>query len=256
MENAEKLRLSPSALNAFKDCNYKFLLAYIKKVKPKIKGNIYSSFGSAIHKCIQLFYEAKTFEDRNSVLINWPTLFISDIENKNIKISETDRSNFISTGKRVLLDFYDRQNTDGLLKDPHYLEQKNTLDMGEFLVVGIVDIAYEYPDGIDIVDFKTNSKAKTQKEVDEDTQLTLYCWLYWRLRGIIPKRLGLHYLKLDKKVYTSRTEDQLYAFTEYLMGFYTQVSTMKKWETNSKHCFLCDFKYDCPETESHKIRIV
>lgn len=256
MENTEKLRFSPSSISAFTDCSYKFKLAYIDREVPRIKGGPYSCFGTAIHKAIGDFYKSEKFDDRNAVLMSWPHVFLQELNDKNLPLPEDRVEEFEKSGHDMLLKFYDRQLKDNLLVRPVFLEKKYKLECDNFIAVGILDIAYGTEDDLDVSDFKTNGKSKTKKEVDKDHQLTMYAWLYWKMNGKIPTRLGLHYVKLDKKVYTTRTLEDLENFGKFLEDFYGKIKITTDWIPNFSHCHWCDFRNQCSKHETQKIRLL
>ena len=106
METGKKLRISASALGTFKDCEEKFRLAYIEKVRPAISGNIYSVFGTAIHSTIGDFYLGAKFDDSSSITATWPDRFASEVADKKIFISPDKLDEFRELGFDILDKFY------------------------------------------------------------------------------------------------------------------------------------------------------
>ena len=251
----EKLRLSSSAIACFQECNLKFKLAYIDKIQPKVKGNIYSSFGSSIHLALRKFYEKKDFKE-SSIMENWPALFKNDLLINNIQVPGFKMEEFSTLGSTILSKFYERQKKDGFLIDPLFIEKKYVHEFPEFKVVAIIDVGFEKDNKIEIVDYKTSSKIKNEKEIDCDIQLTLYAWMFWKKHSYLPDGLCLYYLRNSKKVFTQRTIDELKAFEDFLINFYNIISKVEEWIPSFENCNRCDFQDNCSSFQSKKIRIM
>lgn len=256
METREKLRFSSSALYTYDDCEFKFKLAYVDKVRPSIMGSIYSVFGTAIHKTIEDFYSGGKFDDVSSITSTWPDRLASEVAAKLPLFTKEALDPFRELGFDILDTFYLRQKEDGCLVVPKHTEKKMVHETPNYVVVGIMDVAFNLKDGFEIVDYKTSSKAKTKKELAVDHQLTMYAWLYWKTFGEIPTRLGLHYLKMNKKLYTTRTLEDLEAFSKRIEDLYQTILTKETWKPNFSHCHWCDYRNTCPQNETQKIRLV
>lgn len=55
------------------------------------------------------------------------------------------------------------------------------------LLSGRIDMVVEREDGVWIVDHKTLSSAPSDSALDIDDQITAYCYIYWRMTGVVPR---------------------------------------------------------------------
>lgn len=65
--------------------------------------------------------------------------------------------------------------------------QRVTVGMNQPLLSGQIDIVVKRADGIWIVDHKTAGQPHNSPSLDVDDQLTAYCYIYWRLTGVVPR---------------------------------------------------------------------
>ena len=105
---------------------------------------------------------------------------------------------------------------------PVVLEQPFTVPLGKNLKIGgKIDRVDVLPDGtIEIIDYKTGATIPTQKEVDNNLQLSFYALAATTIPtepfGEKPNKikLSLYYLDDQEKISTTRTAEQLKKATE------------------------------------------
>jgi len=130
-------------------------------------------------------------------------------------------------------------------------------EAGSVRFVGYVDRVDRTPDGsIEIVDYKTG-RARSQADVDADTQLTAYAFGCARgglrdpaTREPLPpaSRLGLYFAESGALAWTTRTDKQLAAFE---VGVVETVGQIHAREFAARpapwRCRWCEFRGECPE---------
>jgi hypothetical protein len=252
-----RLRISPSSLGAYKQCQVQFKLAYIDKLSPLISGTTYSILGVSVHEAIDTFY--KTFKDKGisdlpSILISFETIFQTRCHKQLPDLPPITYLSFLESGKKMIETYFNYDVVNGNINFVLDSEKKFVIDCGDFDLVGIVDRSYKKDGLISITDYKTGA-PRSQKDVDKDDQLSFYSWMYRKSTGVIPNTLCLHFLKTDKRVYTQRNEEDLDKFYESIIRFKDRVMTQTEFEPNFKNCGMCDFKFNCPIFQKRKIKL-
>ena len=66
--------ISYSSMKTFSECPLRYKFNYIDRIRVPYKTNIYGAFGSAVHLCIETFYNQGKFE-RSDLLDLWSGSF-------------------------------------------------------------------------------------------------------------------------------------------------------------------------------------
>jgi putative RecB family exonuclease len=116
---------------------------------------------------------------------------------------------------------------------------------------GYVDRIDVAPTGqVRIVDYKSGKSPKAGWEEKALFQLRVYAFLYWRLHGVIPALLILHYLGDARSVKSSPTEAELLSTEKKLLQIADEIiEAIEKDHFPPKPSRLCDwcfFKSICP----------
>ncbi|MFC2061865.1 RecB family exonuclease, partial [Elusimicrobiota bacterium] len=163
-------------------------------------------------------------------------------------------------GWQWVSDYYDNF-IDGQYVQAHAVEVYFQLPIGnDYVINGYIDRLQKNPDGsYEILDYKTDPKLRTQKEVDNDLQLTSYYWAMKQL-GIDVSSLSLEFLKFSKRVTTKRTSEDIPAFTSEVNKVVGEMASkqaeIEKYPHKgeklfppkvNKYCGGCDFLIGCPK---------
>ncbi|MDR2844219.1 MAG: PD-(D/E)XK nuclease family protein [Candidatus Symbiothrix sp.] len=193
--NSEAYRLSPTALNSYIDCSYKFYLQYIQGLKSKeeLADELDNSvFGSIFHRAAELLYRAisagrslpftvykELFDDYLIVPHKIKKLVLKAFEEEYFKGRSVAEEDF--NGEQLInfhvickllerLIRFDRQRTPftimGLehpVKEEFNLPARNI----RLLIGGIIDRLEEKDGKRYILDYKTGGKAKEIKTLEE-----------------------------------------------------------------------------------------
>lgn len=121
----------------------------------------------------------------------------------------------------------------------------------EIYLHGYVDRIDVAPTGeVRIVDYKSGKSPKPGWEEKALFQLRVYALLYWRLHGVIPSLLVLHYLGDARSVKSSPSERDLLSTEKKLLAIAAEILTAMETDffppKPSRLCDWCFFKSVCP----------
>jgi DNA helicase-2/ATP-dependent DNA helicase PcrA len=136
------------------------------------------------------------------------------------------------------------------------LEQKFILPLrlqGRFLKIGgKIDRVDQTPDGgIEIIDYKTGAKVPSQKDIDEDLQMSFYALAASMLETkpfpVDPEKikLSLYYFDEQKFISTTRSKEQLQAAIEEIFVVAEKIENSDFQCSGSRLCQDCEFKMLC-----------
>ena len=178
---------SYSRIEAFNDCPHRFFLKYIKRYDESDK--FYASYGSFMHKLIELFYRGELTKDE--MLIRFLSDFSKEV--KGIRPKETTVQKYIESGCEYL---------KGFSKFPFNMidvEKRIVFTIGEYKFIGFIDYLGEKDGNLYIVDNKSrdlkprsNREKPTVKDRELDSmlkQLYIYSVAVEQEYGVLPKAL-------------------------------------------------------------------
>jgi RecB family exonuclease len=206
----------------------------------------YFAFGNAMHNSLWKFYESVQIGKE-------PTLDeLKQIYKENWKsegyVIRTQEEGYRRDGEAAIERFYRRYISAKVV--PLHLEWEFTLPVGGHFITGRVDRIDPLKDGgCSVIDYKTG-KAKTQKDVDANLQLTMYALAVRECLGLRAEKLSLYFLKTDEVVSTTRTNEQLAAVEEHALSVAKAISA-RKFEPipDAFKCGRCDYAGICPAME-------
>ena len=123
-------------------------------------------------------------------------------------------------------------------------------------VAGVIDRIDRLPDGsIEVIDYKTGS-SKSQRDVDQDDQLSMYA-LALRDGTVTdpatgeplppPSRLTLYFAESDLALSTARTDEQLDAFRGHVVDVAGRIRSGDfTANPDYRRCSYCDWRRVCP----------
>jgi len=178
------LHISYSQIWTYLECSLKYQFQYVEKRQPE-QVSIALFFGSAMHKCLERYYNKIKLTGVPEQLSILTELFAEkmavDVSSQKIPViykKETpDLDCAIELGCSLLETFYNSINMSGMeiigVELPF-----STLISEDINLVGSIDLLLRDANkNLIIVDIKTASKAKTQTDVDNDLQFSGYSHL-------------------------------------------------------------------------------
>jgi RecB family exonuclease len=239
--------LSYSQIETFKICPLHFKLKYIYKIPTPPTSS--QSFGNTFHKTLKNFYEnVKVGKTPGKKLIfeqlekNW----INDGY-----LSKSHERKSYEKAKKFLVYFLD--NFFEKNKTPIVMEQPFNIKLKGLSIGGKIDRVDEVENGIEIIDYKTGARALTQKQADEDLQLSIYALAAVRIpeypfsRKPGEVKLSLMYFDEPSVITTTREKKDL-ELTEKILIEYKNLIEYSDFQCSKNNlCQNCEFKIFCSE---------
>jgi len=241
----ERINLSASAIETYKQCPLKFRLGRIDGV-PQTASKPVLVFGNIIHRILQRFHEPDTelSEDR--------ILQLMDEEWKKGEFDYTVREEkFKEQGKEMLVRYCRMVQ----LNPPNVLarEESFAFDLGPITIRGAIDRIDQIGDGTAIVDYKT---SKTSSPAKSNLQLAIYSMYLEQsddpTLGGLPIEASLHFLRDEDKPLRSHsfTSDQVGETKEKIVEVAAGIRNREFDAKTGMHCDWCDYKsLVCPAWE-------
>ncbi len=251
------MRTSFSAIETYRQCPQKFKFAVIDKIKaPK---SVELIFGTSVHDALEfMFSRNPLYPTLDEVLGRFSEQWRISAPKVFPELSPEHQLTYEESGKNLIKQFFKKNppwqytvldlesRFEILIPDD---EQEKT-----HVLAGIIDRIDKIGEGeYEIVDYKTNRKLPTQDTVNGNLQLSLYHmavlrkWPELKAENI---RLSLYFLKHNEKISTTRTEEDLVATRQAILGtirsieeatvtgiFPPQVTPL---------CASCPYKKICP----------
>ena len=262
-----ELHISHSQISCYQNCSLKYFYRYVEGRKAE-SVSVSLPFGSAIHTALATYYrgiKANHTEPLDAITDTFKTCFSLDIENAEVPVSYSkttpDKDAAIAMGTRMIEAFYHNTNiADYTVVDVELpLSAQLYTHEGiatEFKLVGIIDLLLKNATGdLLVVDFKTASKSISKTAVNEDTQLSAYCYL------IISNKIAsvtadiecqycvLHKTKEPKiqQLNTIRTRADRRRFAKIANVVLSAIDAKIFMPTVSWLCSSCDYSTVCKE---------
>ena len=256
---SEGPHLSASSITKFIDCGLLYRFSRIDKLKPEFTPDVLL-FGSAIHWAIAHINQGRMVEtllDLTDVIECFEERWESSVKKTpNIKYSKGKSFEYLlNEGKRLLTAYFNNGVDDGFkvlsIEEPFSF----TIPGLSVPIIGITDCIEEDDSGtIIITDYKTASKAYSEKQIDSDMQLTLYTMAMkegeFKDREIMVRFICLIKTKVPKVV-------QYWAIRSELDEKRLAKKAIGVWEGISKGVFIpndghwkcnnCGYKAACAE---------
>ena len=228
-------KISYSRINTYLFCPHKYKLIYLENKYIPLNGDI--SFGNSVHKILDDFYKKGkySFEDlMDSLNSCWES---SGYDN--------NQEAYVSYLRAidVLKNFWE---TFGKYP-PKKISTEHSFksEIGQYPFIGIIDRIDEYEDGTrELVDYKTHKIIWEQEKIDNDLQLSLYCYACKIALGFIPDKIAIYFLSHNKKIYTTRNEEQINNAIKLSVEVAEKIND-KDFPPNKEKCQFCDFKSSC-----------
>jgi putative RecB family exonuclease len=254
---------SHSRLSCYEQCPQKFKLQYIDKVETEREDTVEAFLGSQVHETLEKLYRDLTYQKINSLedLLSffrdeWKKNWSDDIV---IVKQEYTQENYLKMGETYLADYYKRyhpfvQGKTIALEERILIALDNA---GKYKLQGYIDRLTEVKDGwYEIHDYKTNSRLPLAEYIQSDRQLALYMiGVKKQYPDVKQVRLIWHFLKFNKEIDSSRTDDELEKLKADTIQLITRIEQDERFEARSSLlCEWCEFKPMCRQW-SHLYKI-
>lgn len=273
----DSLRLSPSAIACYYDCQRKFFYRHIKKLPEKTTPQLVR--GKITHKVLENFFNFVSLVDIKQD--DWEKLW-KDFKNALVSLlntewkmigreyedcfdNENEKGEYYEETKRFL-DFYAAKLAFSLtdkMKEldrnsawfeeeirrfffPKDRELKLVLEDENFS--GIIDKTMSlFDDGIAIVDYKT-SKAALPHHIPHShlKQGKSYAYLWKKHFDVMPRHISFYYLRTGESVYYPISEMDVQEIENDINTIRSKKHTVEEFPKNpSRLCMYCDYFEHC-----------
>jgi DNA helicase-2/ATP-dependent DNA helicase PcrA len=273
-------KLSATALNTYLTCPYKFKLNVLVRV-PRAKES-YLSFGTAVHRALEMFFKSFIKEDRHPgkqyLLEQFETAL------KRESLLPTDYKDRLRQGKQILSAYYDYYHDE--FRKPLFVERffgygwsKAFLDdiplTGKIDRIDLIDQADKT---VRVVDYKTGS-AKTRNQILGQTKDANFDYIrqlvFYKLLATLDRTfpLKVHETMLDfvepnKKTGKFKQEkfiisdEQVEELKQTIRDVMKDIRALKfEHTTDYRHCERCEYQQHCwpegiPQPKNEQLKLV
>ena len=251
---------SHSKISTFEQCQFKYMLQYIEKIKSEVPTTIEAFMGDIVHRTLEKLYTNARFQKINSLQEitqfyrdTWDKEYTEDIV---VVKSEYTSDNYRKMGEKYISDYYNRYHPFNEMTILGLETQdKLLLPDGNFYHIRIDKLGF-VGNTYFVCDYKTNLTMKLQHEADSDRQLAMYAlWVNDRFNDAEKIVLKWHMLAFNKEVVSFRSNQQLKMLQEETMDIIRDIEECEEFPTNiTALCDYCVYKSLCPSFK-HKIEI-
>ncbi|MEM4270521.1 MAG: ATP-dependent DNA helicase, partial [Candidatus Pacearchaeota archaeon] len=238
--------LSYSQIQTFDICPLHYKLRYILKIP--VPQTSAQSFGTSIHAALRDFYQSWLLGQK---------LKIDDIEKLLEKnwidegySSKAHEKSAFAKAQKIATDYlkknFDKTNLPIALELPFNFTLENIKIGGRIDRVDKVD-----KQKIEIIDYKTGDNIPDEKKLAKDLQLTFYALAATEVHDSILNRkpeevqLSLYYLEHNKKLTTTRTQEQLEEAKKMILEKAEEISKSEFLCSGHTLCKTCEYKILC-----------
>ena len=246
----ELLALSFRQIDDYISCPLKYKYVHILRI-PILRHHSVV-YGSAIHKAILDFYQAKinqTGFSREDLIKSFRRAWVNEGF-----LSRSHEEQRFAQGKRTLMNFYEREKKKQL---PAYIEQRFNFVLGKDKITGRWDRIDEDSTGAVIIDFKTSDTVKKQQQADkrvkESLQLSIYALAYQTIKQKLPQRVEFHFVDTGLVGCAQRTEQDLEKTRDVIKQASSGIRA-REFPAKPEYsaCTWCAYREVCPYTASKR----
>jgi len=244
--------LSPSRASSFQDCPLQFRFASIQSL-PQPPG-FHAVKGNVVHRALELLLRLSAPERTREAARDAMSSSRNEYEPKydfvGLNLDDAAAREFWADCERLTDAYFDLEDPTTL--DDIELELWVEAPLGTFNVRGYVDRLERTKDGaLVITDYKTGRAPRESDVSNKMRQLEMYAYMVRALRGELPSRMRLMYLK-DKVVLEQQPTESSMKFLEKrtiaLFDAIERACTNGNFPPKrSGLCNFCNFKQWCPE---------
>lgn len=243
IENLDRLRLSFSRIDTYQNCGLKFRYAYVDKLPTKPSPQL--SFGKSVHAALEAFFDRKLPEPPPVDLL-LDTLYEHWDKSGFSGLDRDEQMAYYRHAQDVLRRFYAR--TIDHFRLPLATEQWFDMPMGQNItIVGSIDrVDVDETGALHVIDYKTNRKAKTYRDVSRSLQLALYALACEHLYGRLPETVALDFVVPGVSVAVPVNDMDLAAARQVVADTAEAIRAGRFAPEPNPLCNWCDFQALCP----------
>lgn len=243
IDDAGRVRLSFSRIDVLESCPRRFRYAYVDRL-PTPPGPALS-FGSSVHAVLEWLHRrpGTTPPDDEELLASlferWDGAGYADVPRER-QLEDYGRA------KDTLLRYRDRLRRTGI-RPSAGIEAWFELEFEEAVVVGAIDrIEVDEAGALHVIDYKTNQRAKSRRQVAGSLQLAIYALACEHLYGSLPATVALDFVFVGTEVRVPIDELDLDAVPDRVREAARRVRSGDDAPNPNPLCPWCDFRDRCP----------
>ncbi len=234
------LMLSASDIDTYRICPLKYKFARVFRIPQE--PTIHQRFGIVLHQVLERFHaqpEATLGQLMELFEASWRRSGFGDSD---------DEQQFRERAEHALERYWATERDSD--SEPVWFERSFAFKLGPHLLRGRVDRVDRHPDGTyELIDYKTG-KAKTEQDLREDIQLSLYqmgARESWRLETSAQSYL---YVLTGERVPVEHSDEELERVRETVAEIAGGILRQSFEPTPSAEiCSFCDYRIICPAAE-------
>ena len=236
------LTLSYSHIEAYQECPLKYKFLYIYHIPSKETAPL--AFGTHIHQVLHKFFSLIKQGEKPDLNIlleiyhsGWETTKYMD------KYQEEE---YKKAGEFQLISFFEKNKEN--FTPPLHLEKRFDFEIENVIVTGAIDrIDKIEGNRVEVIDYKTG-KPKGPSYVKKSLQLSIYALAVKELFGYKPELLSFYYLTPNKKISTTRTEEELLETKKVILNVADQINKQIFEPKKGFYCNWCDYRWLCEDS--------
>lgn len=250
------VRYSHSKLSTFEQCNLKYKMKYIDKIKPELGPTIEAVLGKAVHETFEWLYH-RVINKQTTPTLDETIEYFSERWEKNceqeVRVVKNGltKEHYYDKGIQFIITYYTKHAPfdDNTLE----LEKEIFIDLdneGAYKLWGFIDrlTFNKQKNEYEVHDYKTANSLPPKEKVDSDRQLGIYALAIKELYGE-DKEVNLiwHYLAHNMKITSRRTNEELKKLKQDIMNLIHQIEAADHFPpTKTILCDWCEYKSMCP----------
>jgi DNA helicase-2/ATP-dependent DNA helicase PcrA len=236
------LMLSASDIDTYRICPLKYKFARVFRIPQE--PTIHQRFGIALHQVLERFHaqpkEQRSLESLMELFhISWRRSGFGDTD---------DELQFRERATQALRAYWERDRESE--SEAVWFERSFAFKIGPHLLRGRVDRVDRHPDGtFELIDYKTG-RAKTEQELKEDVQLSVYQMGARESWGLETSAQSYFYVLTGERVPVEHSEEELERVRATVSDIAGGILKQRFEPTPSPDvCRFCDYRIICPAAE-------
>lgn len=237
--------LSFSQIETFRICPLHYKLKYILKIPTPPSSA--QSFGNSFHITMKAFHESLSKKEKPTASLMYRLLKENWISEGYLTKSHENGS--FEKAKNFLKGYLKKIFDPKVL--PVAMEQPFLVKLGQLRIGGKIDRVDVKGDTLEIIDYKTGANPLSQKQADENLQLSIYALAATSIpeppfaRDPAKVKLSLHYFDPPQVVTTTRTRKDLKKARGTVLDYKKQIESSDFKCSGSFLCKNCEYKFLC-----------
>jgi putative RecB family exonuclease len=250
MDENKEFHLSFSRIAVYENCPMRYKFIYVDKLSTIPRS--YFSFGSTIHKVLEIFYhpEKNFIKKKKPPLEYLMELLDEHWISEGYKGGEEERAR--KEAAEILKKIY-RENIFGF--SPAYEVEKNfSFNLKNFKIIGRIDRIDKIGDYYKIIDYKTNRiLPRFFKEIDLLQPIIYYIAGKEALHLPNIKTVSLLFVRYNKEISFNLTDSLIEKGKERIVQTGQKILNKEFAPKVGKNCSTCEFKDICPAFKENEL---